>query len=54
MLAIVLILINIFIPIGLSVIALGVFDWVFGTTYCITSNIGMLALILFILGRLKN
>lgn len=48
------VLIYILAPIGVSAIAITIFDWIFGTAYFSAPIVGIVALIFYIAGRLGN
>lgn len=48
------VLIYILVPISISALAVTIYDWIFGTAYFSTPIVGIIALILYIVGRLGN
>ena len=48
------VLVYILVPISVSAVAVTIFDWIFGTAYFSAPVVGIVALIIFITGRMSN
>jgi hypothetical protein len=51
---VVIVLIHILVPISVSAATVIIFDWIFGTSYFSAPVVGIVALIIFITGRMSN
>ena len=51
---VVIVSIHILVPICVSAASVTIFDWVFGTAYFSAPIVGIVALIIFITGRMSN
>jgi len=47
-------LLSVLIPIGIASVAILIFDWIFGTAYFAPHIVAIVALLLFICGRVYN